>query len=170
MSDEHEPTLDAFTPARLDPASGVDADEVKRSHDLVRSLTVIPPWSTALTRWKPVENRTTNLAGTWRGRVLILSSLRKWDPRGDDVVRRLTGHRLTREQCHPGHYVGAADLIDAHRGDGTCCAPWGEPGVWHLVMANPVEFTTPIPGTGHLGLRRVTDTHLTHAALTRAHR
>jgi hypothetical protein len=32
------------------------------------------------------------------------------------------------------------------------------------MMANPIQFTQPIPATGHPGLRRVTDPALIHAA------
>ncbi|MCI2423100.1 hypothetical protein MOQ72_37350 [Saccharopolyspora sp. K220] len=86
----------------------------------MRSLTVIPPWSLAITRgWKPCENRPRNLAGAWR--------------------------------------IGAADLVDVHRSTGRCCVPWGEPDVWHLVLANAVHFAERIPATGHLGLHTVTD-------------
>jgi hypothetical protein len=134
--------------------------------DRVRSLTAIPPWSLAIVRFgKSPENRGQNLAGQWRGRVLILSSLRKWDPQAARFIAALTGVPApTRAQCHPGHYIGAADLVDVHRGTDRCCARWGEPDVWHLVLANAVQFAEPIPGTGHLGLRRVTDPALIRAA------
>jgi hypothetical protein len=134
--------------------------------DLVRSLTVIPPWPLAIVQGsKPTENRSRNLAGSWRGRVLILSSIRKWDAAAARFIAALTGAPPpTRAQCHPGQYIGAADLVGVHRGDGRCCAPWGEPDAWHLVLANAVQFAEPIPGTGHLGLRRVTNLTLIHAA------
>ncbi|QYN41169.1 hypothetical protein K1T35_48395 (plasmid) [Pseudonocardia sp. DSM 110487] len=133
--------------------------------DKLRSLTVIPPWSAAIAQGsKPVENRTRNLAGGWRGLVLILSSAGKWDPPAAGFIAAMTGAPpLTRAQCHPGYFIGAADLVDVHRGDGRCCAPWGEPHVWHLRLANALQFAEPIPGTGHLGLRRVTDPALIHA-------
>src|SRR3954454_11337165 len=94
--------------------------------DLVRSLTVIPPWSLAIVRaLKPTENRVTNLAGRWRGRVLILSSVGKWDANAADFTAGVTQLRPpARPECHPGHYIGAADLVDVHRGDGGCCGPW----------------------------------------------
>lgn len=134
--------------------------------DQVRSLTVIPPWPLAIVqRQKPTENRPRNLAGAWRGRVLILSSLRKWDGLAAGFIAALTGGQPpTRTQCHPGHYIGAADLVDVHRATGRCCEPWGEPDAWHLVFANAVQFAKPIRGTGHLGLRRVTDPALIRAA------
>lgn len=177
------------------------------SHPRVRSLTVTPPWSLALVRgWKPVENRTQNLAGTWRGRVLILSGAMNWDDYGawfigrhaprpvegpDEPPVELSGPvEVTREECHPGHYIGAADLVDVHKAVGAgavyvpgpdpgfrhvdgCCAPWGQqPGVWrgktltiwHYVFENPVEFAEPIKATGHLGLRWVTDPAYIRAA------
>jgi hypothetical protein len=138
--------------------------------DRVRSLTVIPPWPLAIVQdHKPTENRSRNIAGSWRGRVLILSSVGKWEPAAARFIASLTGGPPpTRAQCHPGHYIGAADLVDVHRAVGRCCTPWGEPGVWHLVLTNAVQFTEPIRGTGHLGLRRVTDPVLIRAAYHQA--
>lgn len=159
----------------------------------VRSLTVVPPWPLAIVRgWKPVENRTTNLAGNWRGRVLILAGSTNWDPTGVDFIAEQGFPQVRREECHPGHYIGAATLVDAHREpcrscgrprrpthdlgapgptarhpftlDG-CCKPWGQLGTWHLAWENPVEFETPIKATGHLGLRWVTDPELIAVAL-----
>lgn len=134
--------------------------------DQVRSLTVIPPWSLAIVQGsKPTENRGRNIAGSWRGRTLILSSIGKWEPLAARIIAALTdAPPPTRTQCHPGHYVGAADLVDVHRATSRCCTPWGEPDGWHLEFANAVQFTEPIPGTGHLGLRRVTDPTLIRAA------
>lgn len=141
----------------------------------VRSLTVIPPWSLAIVRgWKPEENRGTNIAGNWRGRVLILSSKGSksrpaWDQFGAQFIAEHTGlPMLTRAECHPGHYIGAADLVTVHWDLGHRCRPWGQPGVWHLVFENPVEFETPITAVGHLGLRKVTDPTLIRAALVGA--
>lgn len=123
----------------------------------VRSLTVVPPWPLAIVRgWKPVENRTTNLAGSWRGRVLILSGATKWDEFGAAFIAEQTGIQVGRPECHPGHYIGAADLVDVHL-NAACCRPWGQDGMYHLVFENPVEFEQPIKADGHLGLRWVTD-------------
>lgn len=136
--------------------------------DVVRSLTVVPPWSLAIVKgWKPVENRTRNLAGQWCGRVLVLSSAGKWNQHAAGFISDQTGNPvLTRSECHPGHYVGAVDLVDVHRSRSSCCGPFGEPDVWHLQLANAVEFATPVRATGHLGLRRITATALIHAATT----
>lgn len=133
--------------------------------DGVRSLTVIPPWSLAIVGMgKVVENRTQNVAGRWRGRILILSSRHAWDPAAAAFLSAVTGTAApSRARCCPGHYIGAADLVDVHRSDGRCCEPWGEPQVWHLALANAVSFAKPIPATGHLGLRRVTSPGLIRA-------
>lgn len=162
-------------------------------------MTVVPPWPLAIVRgWKPVENRTTNIAGSWRGRVLILTSAGKWDQLGAQFIAEYVGPPvIRRSQCHPGHIIGAADLVDVHRQvcqdcdlprtpdhdpsapgptkrhpfnppGGGCCRPWGEIGTWHLVWANPIEFAAPIRATGHLGLRRVTNPTHIRAALAKA--
>jgi hypothetical protein len=162
-------------PVESPAAAGQDAPGAARlqlaaaSGDQVRSLTVVPPWSLPIVQGhKPTENRTRNIAGSWRGRILILSSAGRWEDWAAEVIADLTGGpRPTRSQCRPGCYIGAVTLVDVHHSDGACCAPWGEPDVWHLVLDDAVTFAEPIRATGHLGLRRVTDRVLIHAALTR---
>lgn len=162
----------------------------------VRSLTVIPPWSLAIVKgWKSPENRGTNIAGSWRGRMLILSSTGKWDQMGAQFIAEQAGlPMLRREDCRPGRYIGAVDLVDVHRQlcrscnrprvpdhdatapgptvkhpfmpeGGGCCKPWGELGAWHLVGENAVEFAQPVLAVGHLGLRKVTDPALIELAV-----
>jgi hypothetical protein len=132
----------------------------------VRSLTVVPPWPLAIVRgWKPVENRTRNLAGSWRGRVLLLSGATNWDQLGAQFIAEEVGlPMIRRPECHPGCYIGAADLVDVHLDTG-CCRPWGQEGVYHMVWENPDEFEKPLKATGHLSLRWVTNPVYIQAAL-----
>ncbi|WP_367139364.1 hypothetical protein [Saccharothrix sp. HUAS TT1] len=132
----------------------------------VRTMTCRSPWSLHICDGrKPVENRPKNIAGEWRGRLLVHTGLQH-DHAGAAWAARLLGvDPPTPAACSPGHWIGAVDLVDAHPADGQCCGPWSRPDGCHLVLRNPTRFRRPIPGSGSLGLRRVTDPELIAAAL-----
>ena len=143
-------------------ALGLDA-----GGDVVRILTVRQPWAHAILHGgKDVENRTRNVAGSYRGPVAIHAGLQR-DDRGWVEFR---AYALTRTMHfgHPdalGAIIGMVDLVDVHHetsdrcGDSVgFCSDWAERGVHHLVLANPRPLEQPIPYKGMLGLRRFNDT------------
>lgn len=119
---------------------------------MLRAFTVRQPWGTGIIHLgKPVENRTKNIAGTYRGPVAIHTS----KPKSDDLeyvaqafatglfndvergIGTLNGHPLLQ-----GYVIGVVDLVDVHSASviggcghidhdcpehGTCrrhCSPW----------------------------------------------
>ena len=144
----------------------------------MRILTVRQPWAQAINYGgKDVENRTRNIAGDYRGPVLIHAGLTR-DDRG---WVEFGGYRLTQRMNlgHPyaaGAIIGVVDLVDVHTASviggcgrlrhdcpdhGSCrvhCSEWAQgPSAdgWfqHLVFANPRALDEPIPYKGGLGLR-----------------
>lgn len=126
----------------------------------MRALTVKQPWAWAIIHaGKDVENRTRNVAGRYRGPLLIHASLTDdtagWcDPL---IVEAVKGE--ARRGLFRGAIIGIVDLIDAHQAnhghrliDGCCNSPWAEQwAAAHLVLANPRPFR-PIFCRGALGL------------------
>lgn len=146
----------------------------------MRILTVRQPWAWAITAgYKDVENRVRNIAGDYRGPVLIHTSKRlppfqeHWD--AGTRIAGITGKRpLFHDPSSMGAIIGVVDLVDVHRSEGNkdgivadmirdrdpyalngSCSPWAEANVYHLVFANPRALDEPIPWRGGLGLRKV---------------
>jgi len=143
----------------------------------MRVLSVRQPWAYAILRLgKDVENRSTNLAGTYRGPVAIHASKKALpiDSPARSQIHDLSGHYLAAE--HPsqlGAILGVIDLVDVHwcnigcdlvpidvpgLGSGMAhvtCSPWGEEASYHLVLENPRILQHPLPYQGSLGLREL---------------
>ncbi len=126
----------------------------------MKAITVRQPWAWAIMRaGKDVENRSRNIAGSYRGPLVIHASKKpigSMDP-GRDFIRRVSGYLPLIE--HPsslGVALGVVDLVDAHAataiGCNGCVSPWGMPGHQHLVLTDPRPFPEPIPYRGALGL------------------
>ncbi|MCT1363941.1 hypothetical protein [Microbacterium sp. p3-SID131] len=135
-----------------------------------RILTVRQPWAWAIIHGgKGVENRVRNIAGGYRGPVLIHVAKAYADDWQSEVLADLMNrHPGVHDEPQPwrddvGAIIGVADLVDVHRPlwDNTCdgdavCSPWGEVDGWpyHLVFENPRALVEPIPYRGALGLRK----------------
>jgi hypothetical protein len=138
----------------------------------MRILTVRQPWAWAIIHaGKTVENRQTNVAGSYRGPVAIHAAKAMLTPEGwtdaGDTIAAITGARpLIVPPSEMGAIIGLVDLIDVHLGSrlpGHCwhdktgmrelCSLWGETEAFHLVLQNPRPLTQPIPFRGMLGLR-----------------
>jgi len=123
----------------------------------MKALSVMMPWAYYILKYgKDVENRTWRT--DYRGRILIHAS-KKPDPMYRTFLSAMVdGRELTKTEIEKlneanktwcGHIVGSVDLVDCvqnHR------SPWAEPGMWHLVLKDPVLFKEPIPARGSLGL------------------
>jgi hypothetical protein len=131
----------------------------------VRALTVQQPWAWAIVHGgKDVENRTRNLAGSYRGPVAIHAGLREDLSALDDAV--LLSALFPRGEIEPladpkplatrGSILGVADLVAVHHdsdhGPGAPCSAWGQRAAWHLRFANARPLEVPIPAKGRLGL------------------
>ncbi len=141
----------------------------------MRVLTVRQPWAWAIIRGgKTVENRSRNLAGTYRGPVAIHVSLRD-DVNAfatsssaaalNDAADRLRADRPSDYWRHQGRIIGVVDLIGSHPALGInggeinrcgffgMCSEWAEPEMHHLELARPRALAQPFPYRGALGLR-----------------
>lgn len=137
----------------------------------MRILTVRQPFAWAIIHGgKDVENRTRNIAGSYRGPVAIHAGLERDDagwskgrPGSSLVLLDGVADRIA------GAIIGVIDLADVHRGiseDGgeICwCSPWAQVENWHLTLTNPRPLTKPLtqwadgtPVRGALGLRTLT--------------
>lgn len=120
----------------------------------MKAITVRPPWSAAIIlSSKDVENRSRNIAGAYRG-PLVIHAGKRWDSQASAAIFSITRHWwLSAEQ---GAAIGTVDLVDVHTstdiGCNGCVSPWGMPGLVHLRLANPRPFPGPIPYKGALGL------------------
>lgn len=133
----------------------------------MRILTVRQPWAHAITHLgKDVENRSQDIAGTYRGPVAIHAAKSKLA--SFDAVHAALWP-FDRSKHVLGAIIGVVDLVDVHdrcwtgyedRNGQTheeYCSPWAEPDVHHLVLANPRPLAEPIPFKGALGLRTLDD-------------
>lgn len=130
----------------------------------MKALTVQQPWAWAIVHGgKDVENRTRNLAGSYRGPVAIHAGLRfDQDALEDSTLqavlpRDAAGAKIAFDGRHVlGAFVGVVDLASVHHDSDhgpDRCSPWAQRGdLWHLVLENPQPLEVPIPCKGRLGL------------------
>lgn len=150
----------------------------------MRIITVRQPWADAII-WgeKNIENRPRNIAGTYRGPVLIHAGLHRTTPGEiNDYLARfpeaeeLIWERAPQHAAMFGVILGVADLTGVHlvkgatRGGSVCfddhtipghvCSPWAQEHDefpagegYHLTLANARALDHPIPFKGGLGLR-----------------
>ena len=134
----------------------------------MRALTVRQPWALHIMQsGKDVENRSRNIAGSYRGPVAIHAALTA----DEEALRRLpmrAPNGIPRV-FHYGVVLGVVDLVDVHLSDtyaecwdgmnehSTQCSPWALQDNYHLVLANPRPLKTPIPVRGRLGLWTLPD-------------
>lgn len=146
----------------------------------MRAVTVRPPWSEAIIRLgKDVENRSRNVAGSYRGPLAIHAGL-NYDPSAHDhhefkIVNRIAagwgGYKPTDTR---GAIVGVVELVEVHHssdcmtleehdtGDQIItCSPWAHQDGHHLVLVNPRPLPEPIPYRGRLGLWHLPDQIIT---------
>lgn len=135
----------------------------------MRILTVRQPWAWAIIHGrKDVENRVRNIAGEYRGPVLIHAAKVYADDWQSKVLADLMNeHPGVYEEPQPWHdhageIIGVVDVIGVHRADdcvdsGELCSPWAAADsldTVHMVLANPRALDEPIPHKGALGLRK----------------
>lgn len=124
----------------------------------MKALTVRQPWAWAIVHGgKNVENRTRNLAGSYRGPLAIHAGL-TIDRDNDWLVRLYANAEPPALDATPrGAFVGIVDLVGVHQepywSENSCaCSDWAELDTWHLLLANPRPLAEPIPCRGRLGL------------------
>ena len=127
----------------------------------MRAITVRQPWAAAIVWWgKDVENRTRNIADSYRGLVAIHAGLVEDDSAyDDDMIRQALAEQddswTTQEQLETGVILGVVDLASVHHASDhghPPCSSWGQRDAWHLILENPRPLDKPIPCRGQLGL------------------
>lgn len=152
----------------------------------MRALTIRHPYSYAIIQWnwgKLVENRSRNIAGSYRGPVAIHQAVHEAHVTGPDVdlitycldadeeQRQSMAQR--RAWVARGEVIGVVDLVDVHHatdcydadtngcggiiGKARFCSLWAHDEMFHLVFANPQPLDCPVPVRGQLGLWTLPD-------------
>lgn len=136
----------------------------------MRGITIRQPHAWAVVYADKIENRSRNIAGSYRGWVAIHAG-RERDDRWMYGYAWPAGAPTPRMDDAPtGVVIGVARLVDVHhwRDEDDCngaigddgeptCSPWGMADHWHLVWADRTPLPHPIPWRGALGLWTVPD-------------
>ncbi len=142
----------------------------------MKAISVRQPWAHAIIHLgKDVENRTRNIAGTFRGPLAIQVSATYFDQHSIGETERITGAPVDLGPLYLGYIIGIVDLVDVHKwpcGNTSideACSKWAEAGqvipvrgrapigMTHLVLANPRPLAYPMWIRGRLGLWDVDD-------------
>lgn len=126
----------------------------------MRAITVRQPHAWAIIHGgKGIENRSRNIAGSYRGPVAIHAGLAPFEQNNASsrAHRAAHGTEIPTELVF-GAFVGVVDLASVHhdsdhgRNEADRCSPWALPEDWHLVVTDPRPLAAPIPARGFLGL------------------
>lgn len=141
----------------------------------MKAITVRQPWAWAIMRaGKDVENRTRNIAGSYRGPLVIHAGLADFEKHNAASIAHRRAHGTeTPTTLHFGAAIGIVTLTDSHpdrrcrwvgiSGNELPCSDWAEVDQWHLTLANPSPFAAPIPYRGALGMWEFPDELLPEA-------
>lgn len=144
----------------------------------MKAITVRQPWAWAIMHGgKGVENRTRNIAGSYRGPIVIHAAKTYDDWAAAELIESVTGELIPPFDCgHASETLGAAlglvNLWASHPATpgGFCCPndfrhykAWAMSDQWHLCLTNPHPFPEPIPYRGALGLWEFPDDLLPEA-------
>lgn len=128
----------------------------------MRALTVRQPWAGSIIHHgKSPENRTRNVAGSYRGPLAIhVSQRHDYEAQNGPFMEIQGGIDQFNIYGH-GCVIGVVDLVDVHPAEQVgssvsvwadwCCSPWGQRDAVHLALANPRPIE-PIACRGALGL------------------
>jgi hypothetical protein len=115
----------------------------------MKALTIMQPWAECIALGvKPVENRTRPFR--YRGPLAIHAGRRR-DAHAELMPLVLGTIPEPMHALTTGAVLAVAELVDCHP-DAGCCRPWGEPGVFHLVLADVRRLDEPVLARGQLGL------------------
>lgn len=133
---------------------------------MVRAITVRQPWAWQIIHeGKDVENRTRNLAGSYRGPVLIHAAKQADDLALYRLPMHPPAHVTEPRQFWYGVVLGMVDLVGVHSTEDCgqdhegkaqpMCSQWAQEDpareIYHLELANPRPLRR-IAATGKLGL------------------
>jgi len=117
----------------------------------MKALTIRQPWADAIAHGeKRTENRTWQPPAKHIGTRILIHAGAAYDPMGRFVITdwaALEGWPDTR-----GAVIAVAQLRDVHAAKDDCCAPWGQPDVYHWQLADVTALSEPVPCKGRLNL------------------
>jgi hypothetical protein len=119
-------------------------------------ITLRQPWAWAIVyAGKDIENRATNIAGTYRS-ALAIHAGRTVDEEALAVFRDTYGVPRPEMMDLRGVVLGVTTLDDQHQPhlDYGRCGFWAQPDAWHLRLGETRPLAQPIPARGALGLWR----------------
>lgn len=118
----------------------------------LRAITLRQPWADAITHGtKRTENRTWPAPGKHHGARILLHAAARDDPAAGPILP--DGSLPAPEPMWTRSAVIAiATLTGCHQAADGCCAPWGEPGVWHWQLNDVQALERPVPCRGALRL------------------
>lgn len=122
----------------------------------MRVITLRQPWAYAIVYLgKNIENRATNIAGTYRGPLAVHAG-RTVDEDAMAVFRDQDALPHPEAMDWRGVVMGVTTLEDQHRPhlDHRRCGFWAQPRAWHLRLGETRPLASPIPARGALGLWR----------------
>lgn len=143
----------------------------------MKAITIKQPWALLVAVGvKTVENRTTNVFGSYRGPLAIHSS-RQIDRQALASARvraalRDLGYTPGLLPALPlGAVLAVSELLDVHHDSVHTpvvvddelrvtdpCSPWADRGAWHGVLTDaPRPLPVPVPWTGRLSLWELPD-------------
>ncbi|WP_435058415.1 hypothetical protein [Streptomyces sp. bgisy060] len=117
----------------------------------VRGLTVKQPWAWAITAGKNVENRSWKVPQKYIGATLLVHA-------GLGLIRdAFEDERILALPAMPpvlaaGAVLAVARLAGYHPEERGCCAPWGDPDVFHWQLEDVRPLPEPVKYTGALSL------------------
>jgi hypothetical protein len=112
----------------------------------MKALTVKQPWADAITHgMKHTENRTW-LPPQNTGAHILIHAGAAYDPMGRFVITDWT--TLESWPDTRGAIVAVAEIGGVHLAENGCCAPWGQPGVYHWTLEDVIALPEPVPCGG----------------------
>lgn len=112
----------------------------------MKALTVRQPWADAIAHGtKRTENRTWRPPQNAGSRILVHAGA-AYDPMGRFAITGLA--TLESWPGTRGAIVAVADLKDVHAAQDGCCAPWGQPDVYHWIFSSVAALPEPVPCPG----------------------
>ncbi len=130
----------------------------------MKAITVRQPWAWAIIYGgKDVENRTRNIAGSYRGPLAIHAGKTHDEDEYYDVQDLLLRGVEIPDRLAFGCVIGVVDLVGVHTSTDLgcnsprCVSDWAVWGCVHLELANPRPLPIPSQYRGQLGLWELPD-------------
>lgn len=116
----------------------------------MKALTIKQPWADAIAHGeKRTENRTWEPPKKHIGTRILIHAGAAYDPMGRFIITDRSA--LNSWPDNRKSIIAVVTLQSFHMATDGCCAPWGEPNVYHWELADVVALPEPVPAKGALG-------------------